>query len=118
MKKILRLLVAGVIGCGGGKAPVAAPAASPQAKVTSTPAVEPERKADAAAEDESPIPIGKDDASWGRRDALVTLVEMTDLQCPFCAKAEGTGSVVKQEPAPGTSMVRGCSVKLKLEPST
>jgi beta-lactam-binding protein with PASTA domain len=31
---------------------------------------------------------------------------------------EGTGTVQKQDPPPGTTIVRGATVKLKLEPST
>ncbi|MEM6789072.1 MAG: thioredoxin domain-containing protein [Myxococcota bacterium] len=38
----------------------------------------------------SPVPVFADDAAWGARTALVTIVAFNDLQCPFCAKAYRT----------------------------
>lgn len=38
----------------------------------------------------SPVPVTAADPSWGSPKALVTIVEFSDLQCPFCARAAGT----------------------------
>lgn len=38
----------------------------------------------------SPIPVTAADPSWGSPKALVTIVEFSDLECPFCARAHGT----------------------------
>ena len=38
----------------------------------------------------SPVPVTAADPSWGSPKALVTIVEFSDLECPFCARAAGT----------------------------
>jgi protein-disulfide isomerase len=102
MKKLLLAICVALAACGGAKPAPEAPKAPADAKVTSTPAVQPDAQkgVDAPSEDDSPIPIGKDDPSWGSRMALVTIVEMTDLQCPFCAKAHGTMRALEEKYGP------------------
>jgi len=48
----------------------------------------------------SPIAITKDDPSWGNADALVTIVEISDFQCPFCSRVIPTINQIKQTYGP------------------
>jgi protein-disulfide isomerase len=48
----------------------------------------------------SPIPITKDDPSWGNADALVTIVEISDFQCPFCSRVGPTMKKIKDTYGP------------------
>lgn len=75
--KLRLLLVALLAACG--PAPVAPKAAdAPAAPQTH------------ASEEDAAVPIAPDDAVRGSRLAPVTIVVFSDLQCPYCAKLDGT----------------------------
>jgi protein-disulfide isomerase len=38
----------------------------------------------------APIPITAADPTWGSRQALVTIVEFSDFECPFCGRVQPT----------------------------
>ncbi len=62
-------------------------------------AVSPEPAAEVAptnAASGGPIPIEQDDPTWGKADALVTIVEISDFQCPFCSRVNGTLKQIKE----------------------
>ncbi|MBX3182683.1 MAG: thioredoxin domain-containing protein [Polyangiaceae bacterium] len=42
------------------------------------------------------IPVTNDDPSWGNPDALVTIVEFSDFECPFCGRVVPTLEQIKQ----------------------
>lgn len=44
----------------------------------------------------SPIPVTSSDPMRGERDALVTIVVFSDLQCPFCGRLETTLETVRE----------------------
>ena len=82
-------LLASLVACGGSaKAPVVPQnAANADAKVSGSAAV---AATNAPGEENAAVPIALDDATWGNRDALVTIVAFEDIQCPFCARTAPT----------------------------
>ncbi len=82
-------VMASLLACGGSaKAPVAPQSATnADAKVSGSPAV---AATGAPSEEKAVVPIAPDDATWGSRDALVTIVAFEDIQCPFCARTAST----------------------------
>ena len=51
-------------------------------------------------DEESPIPVSSKDPIWGNRAALVTIVEFSDFQCPFCSRVEPTMDQVRKTYGP------------------
>ncbi len=48
----------------------------------------------------APVPVTKEDPVWGNPDALVTIVEISDFQCPFCTRVLPTIERLKKEYGP------------------
>jgi protein-disulfide isomerase len=98
---VLPLLLA-VVGCGAGAtppppAPAPLPAAVPVASTAAPVAVDP---AAAPSEDDAAVPISTRNPTWGSRTALVTIVEFSDLQCPFCSRVLPTLSQLREKYGP------------------
>jgi protein-disulfide isomerase len=74
-------------GASGPNAPTAGPAPASVAARPGAPLAVPAGPAGAPAA-ASPVPVEPDDAQWGDGAAPVTIVEFTDLECPFCARAQ------------------------------
>jgi len=75
--------------------PVAVGSAKPGTAVAGEPAAR-----DVSSETDSVIPIGPEDAVWGDREAWVTIVEFSDFQCPYCARAHTTIEQLKEKYGP------------------
>jgi len=44
---------------------------------------------------DSPVPVSSKDPMLGKRDALITIVQYSDFQCPYCSRVEPTMDQVK-----------------------
>ena len=44
---------------------------------------------------DSPVPVDSKDPMWGNRNALVTIVQFSDFQCPYCSRVEATMDQIK-----------------------
>jgi protein-disulfide isomerase len=87
--------LASLVACGG-----APPAPKTAAPVPSAPAPVTAPAATAPGEDGAKVPIALDDATWGNRDALVTIVAFEDFQCPYCARVVPTLEKLETEYGP------------------
>ncbi|HEY3821990.1 MAG TPA: thioredoxin domain-containing protein [Polyangiaceae bacterium] len=54
----------------------------------------------ASREDDAAIPISPRNPTWGSRTALVTIVEFSDLQCPFCSRVVPTLAALREAYGP------------------
>ncbi|HMR75224.1 MAG TPA: thioredoxin domain-containing protein [Polyangiaceae bacterium] len=49
---------------------------------------------------ESPVPVTEKDPIWGNADAPVTIVEISDFECPFCSRVGPTMDQIKKTYGP------------------
>jgi protein-disulfide isomerase len=85
------------VGCGAHAAQPAAPPAVALPRSSAAVTMDP---AATSNEDDAAVPISARNPSWGSRTALVTVVEFSDLQCPFCAKVAPTLAALRQAYGP------------------
>ena len=101
MKRILSLALAFSLGCGGATpAPATAETAVPPLTVAKGDLGAPAPLEDGTDDDSGPIPIKADDPMWGARNALVTIVEFSDFQCPYCSRVEPSLEAMKEAYGP------------------
>ena len=92
-------VMASLVACGGSaKAPVVPQTATADAGVAQ--AATATALSAAPSEESAAVPIASDDATWGNRDALVTVVAFEDIQCPFCARTAPTIQKLEAEYGP------------------
>jgi protein-disulfide isomerase len=46
------------------------------------------------------VPVSSKDPQWGKPTALVTIVEISDFQCPFCSRVGPTLKTIKEKYGP------------------
>ena len=117
LRTLLPLLLA-VVACGAATAPVAPP---PPAPVTLpmpvASAVEVPVEPAASSEDDAAIPIASRNPAWGSRTALVTIVEFSDFQCPFCSRVEPTLAALRESYGPETLRIVWKNYPLPFHPN-
>jgi protein-disulfide isomerase len=99
-RALLPLLLS-VVACGAA-APPAPPAPAPVAlpMPVASAVVEVPAEPPTSSEDDAAIPISSRNPVWGSRTALVTIVEFSDFQCPFCSRVEPTLAAVREAYGP------------------
>lgn len=97
-------------GCSASGRQAAPPSGAVGSPATSAPviaegALVPVAQAARTADGEGPVPIHPDDARLGPDGAEVTIVYATDLQCPFCGRADVTLNQLRQKYGPRLRLV-------------
>jgi protein-disulfide isomerase len=97
LRTLLIPLLCASVACGATAPPKPAPVALPSMQ----PALAAVDALTAAArEDDAAVPISPRNPSWGSRTALVTMVEYSDMQCPYCAMVEPTLAALRETYGP------------------
>ena len=98
----LALLVI-VVACGGASpSPKGPEVGLPLVHDSASPLPVAPKYAGDSSESDAVVPISGEDPVWGARDALVTVVEFSDFQCPYCSKAYGTVEQILKDYGPTT----------------
>jgi protein-disulfide isomerase len=63
------------------------------------------------------IPVSSDDPTWGNRDALVTIVQFSDFQCPFCSRVEDTMKKIRDAYGPDSVRIVWKNAPLPFHPN-
>ena len=115
MRAVFAIAIAGA--CAAPKpapapAPASAPASAPAPVTIVLPCAPPPDAAPIAAApaaaasdqddggDPGPVPVGRDDPSWGSRTAFVTIVEFADFQCPVSRRVATTLAELRKRYGP------------------
>ena len=103
---LLAMPAAGLLGCATvqGRVAVAHPCAEPSRPSRAVVSVcrepemaqEPPRRSPSARPAAGVVPVTAEDPTWGSPEALVTIVEFSDFQCPFCAVVRETLGELKK----------------------
>jgi protein-disulfide isomerase len=112
---VFPLLLASVAcACGAGATPPAPPPVASSAPVTW---IQPTALAVVPGEDDAVVPVSSRNPTWGSRAALVTIVEYSDFQCPYCAMVEPTLSRVRETYGPDSVRIVWKNNPLPFHPS-
>lgn len=101
-----------LLACGAADEP------APAVPVATARPVEPKAPVVAAPVEEEggPVAISSADPTWGSRRALVTIVELADFQCPYCARASATIEALKRSYGPDKIRVVWKHLPLEFHP--
>jgi protein-disulfide isomerase len=116
LRPLLAPLLLASIACGGGAAvaPTAAPVVVPSPSPVAAVAV---AAPELPTETDAAVPIAPHNPTWGSRTALVTVVEFSDFQCPYCAKAEPTLSALREAYGPDKLRIVWKNLPLSFHPN-
>src|SRR5258708_22442894 len=89
-----------LISCAASTPPPAAPSGGPPPAPAE--AAQHAAVADAPSEANAAVPVRAHNATWGSRTALVTIVEYSDFQCPYCQRTVATVARIRETYGPET----------------